>query len=75
MVVVYQALQHPPNIEGDKDFLELIFSMQCGDGNEVFIGLQKNDDSYGIPHGTLNKNKHQTSRIRHTYLNSAIKPT
>ena len=26
-----------------------------GDGNEVFIDLQKNDDSYGIPHGTLNK--------------------
>ena len=26
-----------------------------GDGNEVFIGLQKNDDFYGIPHGTLNK--------------------
>ena len=26
-----------------------------GDGTEVFIDLQKNDDSYGIPHGTLNK--------------------
>ena len=26
-----------------------------GDGNEEFIDLQKNDDSYGIPHGTLNK--------------------
>ena len=26
-----------------------------GDGNEVFIDLQKNDNSYGIPHGTLNK--------------------
>ena len=22
---------------------------------EVFIDLQKNDDSYGIPHGTMNK--------------------
>ena len=30
-------------------------NFQMGDGNEVFIGLQKNDDSYGIPHGTLNK--------------------
>ena len=31
-------------------------SANCeGDGNEVFIDLQKNDDSYGIPHGTLNK--------------------
>ena len=33
-----------------------------GDGNEVFIDLQKNDDSYGIPHGTLNKK--QTSNQR-----------
>ena len=26
-----------------------------GNGTEVFIDLQKNDYSYGIPHGTLNK--------------------
>ena len=32
-------------------FLKRIY----GDGNKVFIGLQKNDDFYGIPHGTLNK--------------------
>ena len=30
-----------------------------GDSMEVFIDLQKNDYSYGIPHGTLNKNSHQ----------------
>ena len=27
------------------------------DSTEVFIDLQENDDSYGIPHGTLNKNR------------------
>ena len=26
-----------------------------GDSTKVFIDLQKNDDSYGIPQGTLNK--------------------
>ena len=31
-----------------------------GDSTEVYIDLQKNDDSYGIPHGTLNKK--QTSK-------------
>ena len=31
------------------------FTGFLGDGNEEFIDLQKNDDSYGIPHGTLNK--------------------
>ena len=43
---------------------------------EAFTDLQKNDDSYGIPHGKLNK-KHIKpagfSTLR--YLISAIKPT
>ena len=34
---------------------------QDGDSTEVFIDLQKNDDSYGIPHGTLNK-KHKSNQ-------------
>ena len=50
---------------------ELIFKylQNCdrGDSTEVFINLQKNDDSYGIPHGTLNK-KHTSNQEDSPYL-------